>query len=438
MLKIIFKNLWQRRRQNAWLFAELIIVTILTWVIVDPTVVGIYDMNSDLGYDADRIVRVTVKTYPKVADLYDPAYESAEAQEEAYNTLLTKASKLPMVEISSYLDQGIDDWSTINQGLEIGNEAIDTVVGAIYGVNLARGEKYFTLYGIESTEGSPSAEELDSGILGDNDVVITESIDRTFWPDRRGPKNKRFIKGVTPDGDTIFQNVAAIVKDFKYHAATRTSAVVLQPQRYDYRGKKWIDLTLRLADGVNADDYVRDYRPTISEALHIGNYYVADIITQHDQIDFIDRSDGISTRRNLHFFVAALFLINLIIGVVGCVWLQTGKRVTELGVLRSYGALKSHIIKMLIGESVLMATIAYIIGDLIYLQYALKEGLSIGHENNSNYIEPVNIWVNNFAEHFAIVSAIVYVIIIVCVILGTYFPARHVSQIEPVDALRDE
>lgn len=438
MLKIILKNLWQRRRQNAWLFAELIIVTILTWIIVDPTVVGIYDMNSDLGYDADRIVRVTVKAYPKAADLYDPAYESEEAQEDAYNTLLTKASKLPMVEISSYLTHGIDDWSTINQGLSIGNEAIDTVVGGIYGVNLARGEKFFTLYGIETTEGSPSAEELDSGILGDNDVVITESVDRTYWPDRRGTKDKRFIKGVKPDGDTIFRNVAAIVKDFKYHAATRTGAVVLQPERYDYRGKKWIELTLRLADGVNVDDYIRDYRKIISDDLHIGNYYVSEIKTQYEQIGFIDRSDGFSARRNLHFFIAALFLINLIIGVVGCVWLQTGKRVTELGVLRSYGALKSQIIKMLIGESVVMATIAYVIGELIYLQYALKEGLSIGNENNAYYIEPFNIWVNNFAEHFAIVSAIVYLIIIVCVILGTYFPARHVSRIEPVDALRYE
>lgn len=437
MLKLIFKNLWQRRRQNAWLFAELIIVTILTWVIIDPTVVGIYDINSDLGYDVDRIVRVTVKVYPKEADRYNPDYESDEAKEDAYRALLTKASQLPKVEICSYLGHGIDDFSTINTGLRFVDETTDTVIG-LYGINLTAGEKFFTLYGIQSTEGSPSADQLDSGILGENDIVITESVDRTFWPERRGVKNKRFVKGVMADGDTIYRNVAAIVKDFKYHAATRTGAVTLQPERYDYRGKNWIDLTLRLADGENADDYVSDFRKTITEDLRVGNYYVADVVSQREQIAFLDGEEGISTRRNLHFFIAALFLVNLIIGVVGCVWLQTGKRLTELGVLRSYGALKSQIIKLLIGESVIMATVAFMIGDLIYLQYALKEGLSIGHDNNAQYIAPADIWVNNFAEHFAIVSAIVYVIIILCVILGTYFPARHVSRIEPVDALRDE
>ena len=146
---------------------------------------------------------------------------------------------------------------------------------------------------------------------------------------------------------------------------------------------------------------------------------------------------GAASRRNLHFFVAALFLVNLIIGVVGCVWLQTGKRVQEIGVLRSYGARRRNIVRMLIGESAVLATAAFIIGDLIYLQYALKEGLSDGVENNAYYI-PAETWITDFGEHFAIISAIVYAIILICAVIGTYFPARHVSRIEPVDALRDE
>ncbi|MDE6240349.1 MAG: ABC transporter permease [Muribaculaceae bacterium] len=434
MLKIILKNLWQRRRQNTWLFVELIIITILTWIIADPTIVGLYDLSMDLGYDADRIVRVSVKTYPEEADQYNPAYQSAEIQAESFDRLLTKASGLPKVEISSYLTQAIDDDFNINNPYMIGDEAVDTLVGGIYGMFIMPGEKFFSLYGIESTDGSPSADELDSGIIGANDIVITESVDRTFWPDRRGLRDKRFIQGIGPDGDTLFYKVAAIIKDFRYHVTTRSGAVAIVPNTYDNRDRQDIELTLRLAHGVDADDYIRDYGKTIADELRIGNYYVDSIISQRKHL----RESEENTLRNLLFFIAALFLINLIIGVVGCVWLQTGKRIPELGVLRSYGALKSQIIKMLIGESVILTTIAFIIGELIYLQYAVKDGLAVGNENNPYYIEPLNIWVNNFAEHFAIVSAIVYVIIIVCVILGTYFPARHVSQIEPVDALRDE
>lgn len=431
MLKLIIKNLWQRRRQNAWLFAELIIVSILTWIIADPTVVGLCDLKSSLGYDADRIVRVSVNTYPSIAEQYD----SLVVEDDAYEVLRIKARQLPLVDAVSHLHMGIDDHSTLNYGYRTGNEAIDTIVNALYGYNLMAGEKFFTLYGIEPTDGSPSAESLDSGIMSERDVIITESVDKAYWPDRRGLRGKRFIYTVK-DGDTTWSNVIAIVRDFRYHAATRTGAVVMSLSPYG-NPKDAVDLTLRLADGVDAEDYVRDYSDAITAQLQVGNYYVSDIRTQHQQISYIETMDGATARRNLHFFVAALFLVNLIIGIIGCVWLQTGKRVQEIGVMRSYGARRRNIIRMLIGESAVLATAAFIIGDLIYLQYALKEGLSDGVESNLNYIAP-ETWITDFGAHFAIVSAIVYAIILICAVIGTYFPARHVSRIEPVDALRDE
>ena len=50
----------------------------------------------------------------------------------------------------------------------------------------------------------------------------------------------------------------------------------------------------------------------------------------------------------------------------------------------------------------------------------------------------INNWVTNFNEHFAIISAVVYVILMACVAIGVYLPARSVSRINPVDALRNK
>ena len=44
MLKLILKNLWARRRRNGWLLAELILVSIVTWIILDPVIVMTYDV----------------------------------------------------------------------------------------------------------------------------------------------------------------------------------------------------------------------------------------------------------------------------------------------------------------------------------------------------------------------------------------------------------
>ncbi len=432
-LKIIFSNLWHRRLQNVWIFVELVIVTVLTWAIIDPTVVSIHDLNMPLGYDADRIVRVKIDSYTPEADRYDQSYSGDEATNQAYETLRSKAERLPMVEMASHNSMNPDDGMTLNYHYNTGNEAIDTVVGAYYGLNIEPGEKFFSFYGIEAAEGSPSIEELEAG-LSERDLIITESVDRAYWPDRRGVKGKRFLSYVN-DGDTFYINVAGIVKDFRYRSMTRTGAVALQCHKQPL--PRSFTLTLRLADGINADEYIRQNKRVIKNDLRVGNYYVTDIISQREQIRSVENQSGETNRRNLRFFAAALFLINLIVGVVGCVWLQTGKRVAELGVLRSYGASRRRILAMIIGEAVALATIAFAVGDFIYLQYAIVEGLSIGYENNVGQIQP-STWVENFGAHFAIVSAIVYAIIIVCVVIGSYFPARHAANINPVDALRDE
>ena len=125
------------------------------------------------------------------------------------------------------------------------------------------------------------------------------------------------------------------------------------------------------------------------------------------------------------------------LGTIGCFWLQTRKRVEEIGVRRAYGARRRHIVGMLLGESAVLATVSVLIGDLIYLQWALKYGLDAGFGNNSG-LNVLDNWVSHFGEHFLIISAIVYAIILVCVLIGTLIPAISASRVNVTDALRDE
>ena len=59
-----------------------------------------------------------------------------------------------------------------------------------------------------------------------------------------------------------------------------------------------------------------------------------------------------------------------------------------------------------------------------------------------NNMEPVKklipLWYDDFNTHFAVVSLIIYAIMLLAVMLGIWFPARRISRIRPIDALRDE
>lgn len=438
MLKIILKNLWMRRSQNAWLFAELIIVSILTWVIIDPSIVSLYGVMRPAGYDIDRIVNVSIRSYTPGTKKYDSLADTPERLASDYDAILTKAASLPDVELCDMIVQPLNSTGTSYMSNKIGVEAIDTVVKGQLPFWMTEGNRFFSVYGIKAADGSPSVAEIEAEGISDNECVITETVDRAYWPDQRGLRGKRFIAGTNETGDTLYKSVKAIVSDFRPNTYLRSDAAVFMRHNIPAGSTmKNFTIVLRLRDGIDAASYAADNLKLIFATLRTGNFHVAAVTDQQSDIENIQNITGLRADRLFNISLAAFFLLSLILGVTGCVWLQTGKRVQEIGVLRSFGARRSDIVRMLIGESVILATAAFIIGDMIYCQFALNEGLDKGHYQNDMFITSPN-WVDSFPAHFAVVSVIILVIIIFCAVIGTYFPARHVSRIEPVDALRDE
>lgn len=92
---------------------------------------------------------------------------------------------------------------------------------------------------------------------------------------------------------------------------------------------------------------------------------------------------------------------------------------------------------MLIGEGLILTVIAWVVGCVIYLQWALVEGLSNGRiwQNSS----PLDTgWVCSFWPHFFGVSLIVLALMLAVVLLGIWLPARKLSRTDPVTVLHEE
>ena len=95
MLKLILKNLWARRRRNVWLLAELILVSIVTWIILDPVIVTTYDRSIPLGYDTDRLCLVTLSTLQPQAPGYDEEAEDSAMIMKSYFNLTRLVKDYP-------------------------------------------------------------------------------------------------------------------------------------------------------------------------------------------------------------------------------------------------------------------------------------------------------------------------------------------------------
>ncbi len=430
MLQLIFKNLWNMRGRYAWLFLELIIITGITWFIIDRTVVSLSDKYLPLGYDSGRLVRVAIGTLPTDHPGYAQT-DSATNADNAYS-LIAKLRRIEGVEYASGNSDYINSTNSINTGYKTDSPS-DSIPKSVMAFEYVPGQEFFETYGIQVVDGSHSAEELSARQppLGKNEIIITESYAKRMWHDGKAVGRK--LKAPHSDDDDV-STVVAVVTDLRAKSYYRSKDLVFRPKATFIKNS--FEVIVRLKPGTDQAKWARELRSRYSD-LRTGNFYVMSSTPFDNLIERTEYFQGITAERNANFILVGFFLINLILGVTGSFYLQTRRRIEEMGIHRSFGARRGNITGILIGEGLALTTVACIAGNLLYLQYALKFGLSTGYSSSYNNT-PDGSWVSNFGEHFAIISIIIYILLIICVVIGTYMPARSISRINPVDALRDE
>ncbi len=371
MLKLILKNLWARRRRNGWLLAELIIVGVISWVILDPVIVLTHDRHIPMGYDADRLCLISLGALQPQAPGYDEQVQDSVMMMNGYLNMVRRVCDFEGVELTT------------------------PVLGFCY----------------PNSEGNGNNE-----LIAEGDTLKHPVMFMNFLP------HTNFFIGT--------------VGTFKAYSDWRPSPVYFSPLLVvDIEDiPEYARILVRLREGVSMERFLHDFRPWMVKELRAGNLFARSIQSYDDIIR--ETEAGSSTpiyRRNLA--MAIFFLVNLCLGVIGTFWLQTRTRCEEVGVMLSFGATPGYVMRLLMGEGVVLTVFASFISFLLYLQYAIKEGLDEG----MNWMREVKTyWVSDFSSHFVIVSLIILLILLVVVLIGIYIPARSISRITPTDALRDE
>lgn len=435
MIRIILKNLWNRRGRNAWLFIELVIVTALSWYIFDPVLVSLADETQPLGYDADRLVRVNVISLPENASGYDVAAADSTAGMSFYHRILDRLGSLPEVENRSVnaIETGLGEQSlSVNSFRAL--TAGDSLVNGVIQLTYWHDTNFFETFGIRTAQGSPSPEEL-SRQLYRSGVVITKDLAEVYWPGENAV-GKHF-KRINSDGDTVnMQRIVAVVEPVRYHSFLRTGAMAFSLDPWATFPPEDFTVTLRLRPGADVDDFSRCLAAAAPDYA-AGNYRIASVTPYESVIESTAMANGVPSERSRRMAAGIFFLVNLILGVVGSFVLQTERRVGEIGVHRSYGATRTDITVMIVGEAVVLALVSVAVGTLLYLQRALYSGLDSGFGNNIMFYD-TGCWQSDFGSHFAVITVATALLVVGCTVIGSLIPALRASSIRPVDALRAE
>lgn len=421
MLRMIVKMVWARKRRYGWLLAELVLVTLILWVLLDPLVVLHSIESMPNGFDERNLYRVVLADYNDRSSRFRPdEMLPAKARENRW-TQLRRIRAYKGVESATFFGKTGPFWQS-SYYLRFQK---DTLVTDAWVMEIVPGSDYFQTLCFTEVNGQTN-EQLDRLLQGEP----FERPDRVVLSDAAFPGQS--ARGLN---DTVNKHqvvgTTALVRMRAGGVPMPVTSQLVYPSGQS--------ILLRVRKGVDEDEFLPAFTEWARKNLQTGNSYVRSVQPFRDFM--YDDEDEVRQNFRVRTILVVFFLFFLFLGVTGTFWMQTRSRREEIGILKSFGATRGIIIRALLIEGIILATLAVVIGCFLYLQYAMKEGLYNPLGNNGNNISTLysgRFWFEHFRQHFAVISVIIWALLQLVVCLGIWIPARRLSRIPPTEALHEE
>ena len=436
-----FNFLWAHRKQNAWIFAEIALIAALSFYFIDHFVVTTYDTYfCRPAGDFERGHLLVGQVGIKRSLTPDPSPKADTISLAPLYALRDQIRALPEVEHAGFAVDVIGQ----GYGSRVSSYASEADSARRCGARsqtFLLHEQNFETMGLTPIEGSPSAERLSEDCPPDG-VVITRSLARAlFGTDevvgRRMVEWDYSDRALRENGEPEIVNrytIAGVVEDFRMQQSERYAYSILIPvsSLMDNTPK----MIIRLRPEADAEAFVSHFEPM--KAPLSSGYGLASLKTYEAWERQANTFSGMNQANTLLAILLVLFLLNVVLGTLGTYWLQIRKRTEDIGIMRSFGAKRRHIFGMVWSEAALLALAACLVGQFIYLQFAINIDLLSDGMTLTGIPGTERDWVSRFWPHFLTICCCQDLLLVAVVSLGVTLPAWLATRLRPVDALRQE
>lgn len=421
MLRLMFKNISANRKRNKWLFAEMIVVTVILWFLLDPLAIMIYNNTLSDGFEVEGLYCLNINEKPSDAVGYDDNLAGEEGFNGSVERLLEKVRKDQDVKYATVVTSTC---APFFQSISLTGTVIDSVRYSFYVFEFLPQSDFFKTFGFDETCGFTNG-QLDTMSFKYKEVLLSEDA----VPGHESLGLKSYYN------DKLSFSAIAKIPKIRVAYGEPPVSVLLEPQNgiYDEYGFNTVNIIFRVKEGTDELAFRNRFEKVISEELRDGNMY-ASVLTSYE--DLKNDSSAARISSTLHIIMSVFFLLSLLLGVSGAFFMQTRNRREDIGIMKSFGGSTSYITTMMVGEGCIIATVATLIGCIIYAALTYTFGFS--QETTFCECNPVKTWADVYWQHMLVVSFIVWIIQLVIVCIGVALPASRLSRITPVEALRDE
>ena len=437
MIKTIFKQIWNQRKMNLWIFLELLAVSFFLWLVLDPVYVLNVNKQTKRGYESEGRYVLDLSRYSKGHGDYDTT-ETMTLQKEALMRIARIVRNQPEVKCTSISGSN----AFPNGGGFYGHHfyadstqaAMEKGAYAQWTMNYAEdGSQFFQTYGMKDAR---NGQELivPSGIADPPRCFISAELARKLYGTVDVVGKKIFL-----GGKDISEEIAGVFEDYKHRDYN-------QPLPFVVRFKKELVPTfgfleyavvLCLKEGVNTEAFEARFMKEVAPQLKQGNYYLNKLRTFEEVGENLAKSQGIHVKLNTQFALAAFALLCIFLGTLGTFWVRCDDHRQDIGVMRSLGASKTTIIRQFFVETGLLVTLAFVCTLPLLMHYVHESGMYYATITDEPK-DSLTVWWLETVPHFCMVSLLTYAILLLIALLGTYIPVSRAAKVLPADALRDE
>lgn len=447
MIKTILHQIWNERRQNGWLFLELVAVSVFLWLAIDPLFILYSNKYIPEGYNDDNLyyLEFEVKSVPDeenagevCANDFEQAVNIVRSLPEVDAYAVASSNNYPNSMGSNCPKYVVD--STMNVKGESHSMHVTT-----YDIYDFPGSDYFAALQIKDINGEPMKK---SGFDGGKGLYVSQNFAQKVFgtTDAAGKKIKY------EDEDEIYSvaGLFSTVQTTEYiepmylimHIHDRSEICEYIDKRYIFENYK---IFVRLKEGVAADAFMKNFQAEIAPKLDFKYRRFFALTAVGESAAKSANVFGITNRYRMQMMLSGFALFCAFLGIMSTYWVRVSDRRMAIGLYRSMGATSRRVLWQFIVEGWLIVSVAFLIALPLLMHKVYSMGFSDPLEKftsmmwqelmlakNGDYLH------NQPLTHFVIVSVLTYLFMLFVAGVGILIPTRRIVSIQPSEALRDE
>lgn len=415
----LLKQIWNERRSNGWLWAELLLVFVVLWYVVDWTYVTARTYYEPVGFDITDTYYLELSLKNNKSNSYIPKDKKNTTLGQDITELANRLQRLPEVEAVS-VSNNARPYIGSNSGSIL---RIDTIVRTPLRRTMT--PEFLQVFRYQSADGrgyEPLVQALKNG-----NVVVSEN----FWPDDyKGDRTLLGKEMVDVDDSTQVYKIGGVSTKVRYNdfwpnysdiyiARAFMEKVIVELDDDFYPSS--VEVCLRVKPGTSKD-FPKHLMNLSASQLSVGNLFILKV---HDYENIRnDFQQGNYNQVQVRFWMMGFLLLNILLGIVGTFWFRTQHRRSELALHVAVGSSRMQLWGRLNKEGLLLLTLAALPAAVICY--------------NIGYLDLTDGYMEWGVPRFLITFVVTYFLMAVMILAGIWFPARQAIRIQPAEALREE